>query len=372
LCILSSIDQLDKADPPAIPDTYIFYLALLCLNSIADGLAGYTLPRFSTNNKTASQQGDNISSKEGLLEESEADKKDIKLVTEMANVAWPGLLAAMSFYITTDLDEDLFQSTMRSYQNFTNVCGILGLVVPRDAFLTNLCKNAIPPVPALSSGYFSGKNMASPSLHGNNSSGISYSDLTVQQQQLISSITLSDKNLYSLRVLLNITMMLGGVLGSSWYLVLETLQQADFLLYNRPAPKGNSNATSAYNASAPGLRRTLTGTSNASSAGSVSPGMLQKTTITTFLTLLLPSFLLGQPTLSQMMDADHVSIIYTTLNRLFKNSGYLDNDAFTDFTTALCRLSAQYSGVPFSDGALDSSNKSSRAVSPYRCSREGS
>lgn len=267
--ILSSIDQLDKADPPAIPDTYIFYLALLCLNSIADGLAGYTLPRFSTNNKTASQQGDSTNS---LVEESEADKKDIKLVTEMANVAWPGLLAAMSFYITTDLDEDLFQSTMRSYQNFTNVCGILGLVVPRDAFLTNLCKNAIPPVPALSSGYFSGKTMASPSPHSN-SSGISYSDLTVQQQQLLSNITLSDKNLYSLRVLLNITMMLGGVLGTSWYLVLETLQQADFLLYNRPTPKGNSNATSAYNASAPGLRRTLTGTSNASSAGPVSPGM---------------------------------------------------------------------------------------------------
>lgn len=66
-----------------------------------------------------------------------------------------------------------------------------------------------------------------------------------------------------------------------------------------------------------------------------------------------------------MMDADHVSIIYTTLNRLFKNSGYLDGNAFTDFTSALCRLSAQYSGVPFNDGALDSSSKSSRAVSSY-------
>ncbi|KAI8343085.1 hypothetical protein BC941DRAFT_410389 [Chlamydoabsidia padenii] len=336
---IQCIDQLDKADPPAIPETYIFYLALLCLNSIADGLAGYTLPRFSTNNKTSSQQqhGDN-NNKDGLVEESETEKKDIKLITEMANVAWPGLLAAMSFYITTDLDEDLFQSTMRSYQNFTNVCGILGLVVPRDAFLTNLCKNAIPPVPALSSGYFSGKNAVSASPHS--SSGISYSDLTAQQQHLLSNITLSDKNLYSLRVLLNITMMLGGVLGSSWYLVLETLQQADFLLYNRPSPKGNTNATSAYNASAPGLRRTLTGTSSVSSTGPVSP---------------------GQPTLSQMMDADHVSIIYTTLNRLFKNSGYLDGDAFTDFTTALCRLSAHYSGVPFKDGDVDSSNKSSRA-----------
>ncbi|CAO3586280.1 unnamed protein product [Absidia cylindrospora] len=331
---IQCIDQLDKVDPPAIPDTYIFYLALLCLNSIADGLAGYALPRFSTNNKTTSRHQDSESSGDGATEESDADKKDLKLVTDMANVAWPGLLAAMSFYITTNLDEDLFQSTMRSYQNFTNVCGILGLVVPRDAFLTNLCKNAIPPVPVLSSGYFAGKNTTSSSTQ--ESSGISYMDLTVQQQQHLSSITFSDKNLYSLRVLLNITMMLSGVLGSSWYLVLETLQQADFLLYNRSTQKGN--------ASAPGLRRTLTGTSTSTSSGSN-----------------MQSISPGQATLSQMMDADHVSIIYTSLNRLFENSKYLDNSAFTDFTTALCRLSAQYSGVPYNDNDHDSVSKSSRA-----------
>ena len=42
--------------------------------------------------------------------------------------------------------------------------------------------------------------------------------------------TLTEKNLYCLRVLLNISMFLGGVLGASWYLVLETLQHADHLL----------------------------------------------------------------------------------------------------------------------------------------------
>lgn len=161
---------------------------------------------------------------------------------------------------------------MRSYQNFTNVCGILGLIVPRDAFLTNLCKNAIPSIPTISSTFLHNKNSnlstSTSSSNNNISVGIAYSDLTVQQQQIISNITLSDKNLYSLRVLLNITMFLGSVLGTSWFLVLETLQQADFLLYNRPSPKGSSNIPT-YNP--PGLRRTLTGSSISSGTTIASP-----------------------------------------------------------------------------------------------------
>lgn len=272
---LFSIDQLDKADPPPIPETYIFYLALLCLNSIADGLAGITLPKISPNNGNNNNNNDKQSTTSFIIRSGSEDSKqgpvnaknDLELVTNLANDAWPGLLAAMSFFITANLDEDLFQSTMRSYQNFTNVCGILGLIVPRDAFLTNLCKNAIPSIPSISSTVLHNKNTNISSL-SNISVGIAFSDLTVQQQQIISSITLSDKNLYSLRILLNIAMFLGSVLGSSWYLVLETLQQADFLLYNRPSAKGSSNI-STYNS--PGLRRTLTGSSISSGTTITSP-----------------------------------------------------------------------------------------------------
>lgn len=62
------------------------------------------------------------------------------------------------------------------------------------------------------------------------------------------------------------------------------------------------------------------------------------------------------------MDADHTAIILTSLNRLFENSQYLDDDAFIDFISALCRLNAEYSGVPYNNGEQESNNKSSRAV----------
>lgn len=247
-----SIDQLDKADPPAIPETYIYYLALVCLNSLADGMAGYILPIFASgSNKlngsmSASAKEDTSDGKESSSPQLDDPNvaENIALISDMATVAWPGLLAAMSFFLSANLDEDLFQAVMRSYQNFTNVCGALKLTVPRDAFLTNLCRNAVPTIPMISTSRseitISGSNTSVNSL---SSGALSYSELSSQQQQMLANIALSEKNLYCLRVLLNVAMFLGNMLDQSWYLVLETLQQADFLLFSRPSQKGGASSS---------------------------------------------------------------------------------------------------------------------------------
>jgi hypothetical protein len=63
------------------------------------------------------------------------------------------------------------------------------------------------------------------------------------------------------------------------------------------------------------------------------------------------------------MDADHLTIINASFQRLFENSKYLDDDSFMAFSSALCRLSSEVSGTPFADIEALSSSKSSRAVS---------
>ncbi|CEG64314.1 hypothetical protein RMATCC62417_01309 [Rhizopus microsporus] len=332
---IQCIDQLDKTEPPTIPETYIFYLSLQCLNSIADGLAGFALSRFSPGSTTLIQDDDPI-------------KNDLDLVTEMANVAWPGLLAAMSFYLTANLDEELFQSTLKSYQNFTNVCGVLDLVTPRDAFLTNLCKNAIPMIPILSSGLITNSNTKNSTASVatisslQQTSAVSFSELSAQQQQALANITLNEKNLYSLRVLLNIVMFLSNVLGASWYLVLETLQLADFLLFNRPTPKSSSgtnvvgSVATGGGAGGASLRRTMT---NSSTVG---------------------LNLSAQDANSQIKESDHVAIIRASFQRLLDNSKLLDDDSFTALAASLCRLSSEISGVPFSADESVFSHKSSR------------
>lgn len=50
------------------------------------------------------------------------------------------------------------------------------------------------------------------------------------------------------------------------------------------------------------------------------------------------------------------------MNRLFENSKYLDDKAFVAFATALCRLSAEATGLPFKDDTNVPANKSTRAV----------
>ncbi|KAI7900381.1 uncharacterized protein BX663DRAFT_517389 [Cokeromyces recurvatus] len=317
--------------------TYIFYLALICLNSIADGLAGYVLPKFSSHSINSTLEDE--------LKNNEDNEKDLALVTEMANAAWPGLLAAMSFYLTANLEEELFQCTMKSYQNFTNVCGVLNLVTPRDAFLTNLCKSSIPIIPLLSTGIVSTTSTVPNKVNSNpsstsiislssanttlNAAAISFLDLPIQQQQALANITLNEKNLYSLRILLNITMFLSNTLGSSWYLILETLQLADFFLFNRPTPKGSSIGGSNISnpASSNNMRRTVTSSSNSS----ISINQINQNTQSN----------------NQTIDNDQLTIINASFQRLFENSKYLDADSFVAFSSALCLMSSEISGAPF-------------------------
>ena len=42
-------------------------------------------------------------------------------------------------------DESATEAILKSYQLYANVCGILNLTTPRDAFITSLCKAALPP-----------------------------------------------------------------------------------------------------------------------------------------------------------------------------------------------------------------------------------
>ncbi|KAF8935296.1 hypothetical protein BGZ58_005100 [Dissophora ornata] len=300
---IQCVDQLDKADPPQIPETYLYYLSLVCINSIADGLASYIFPIVSQalldqqrlaqeqQQKGAGEAGDSPgnSSRPVLsvfpdtnsLDFSKTNESnDIVLVTTMAESAWPGLLAAFSYFLGSNLDEELFHNVMRAYQNFTSVCGVLQLNTPRDAFLTSLCKNCLPVPPALEqrSGQPTGSNAI--------------------QEAAVPNIT--EKNMYCLRILLNVAQYLGGTLYDSWYLILETMQQAEHLL-NTKLQRGSSS----------GKKIPSQGSSH--------------------------------------QEADVLALL-NSFKQLFDLSTHLELSSFKSFTIALCKLGAAGSGLPFSDG----------------------
>ncbi|KAF8974912.1 hypothetical protein BGZ46_009596 [Entomortierella lignicola] len=330
---IQCVDQLDKADPPQIPETYLYYLSLICINSIADGLASYIFPIVSQSlhdqQRLAQEQKEGDTSDPAQprpvlsvfpdtnsLELSKTkEAEEIALVTTMAESAWPGLLAAFSYFLGSNLDEELFHNVMRAYQNFTSVCGVLQLVIPRDAFLTSLCKNCLPIPPAL-----------------DQRSGAPTGASTAQDA---STSVITEKNMYCLRILLNVAQYLGGTLFDSWYLVLETMQQAEHLLkaklhrgsssgQKKTGPGSYGNAPQSSKSSTQSQSTSYRPTNNAIDYAGLAAG-------------------------SSHQEADVLALL-ASFKQMFDLSTHLELASFRSFTRSLCKLGAAGSGLPFSDG----------------------
>ncbi|CAJ0749553.1 9943_t:CDS:2 [Entrophospora sp. SA101] len=357
---IQCIDQLDKVDSPQIPDTYLNFLALVCLNSVADSLHNFVFKVFSEvlqkqqlEKNSPSISGDSIHSQDSpitpvnqqsttfgvtTLKQMELHSlyNEVLLVKEIANTAWPGLLAAQSFFLTLNIDDELFQGVLRAYQNFTIVCGILQLSTPRDAFLTSLCKGAVPPsVVTAFLAESKAVHSAGAATNNENSFGVS----------------LSDRNLSCLKILLNIAQYLGGILGDSWYLVLEVLHLADLILFPKHGRGGSRGARRL------GTQNTasLSATSLANSLSPKSPSASIHQTSSTAQNIKRNSAVItsaqdasstNYPNQLSAIEND-LNILLIQIKKLFDNCKFLDDDALKAFTRSLCKLSFDTIGIPF-------------------------
>ena len=324
ILIFVSIDQLDKADAPLIPEAYIYLLGVQCLVSLSDGFAGYIFPLYNTLavQKPPAGSTEPVRAPGPLdpatLPETEPARAGLQTVRAMLNAGWPALLAALSFLLTTNLSDSIFGDVLGSLQTLARAAGCLALPTPRDAFLTALAKAALPPrvVAALDE-----PQQASPALR----SPVSLEGLTLGLAGggggggAPQPPGLSPRNLACLRALVAAALFLAGTLGSSWFAVLEALQNADYVLTTRgTAPPG----------SAPLGTGAVSGT----------PSKRGGTQIE------------GQAELQQqkhqaaahplLVDIDPESV-QAAIQRLFDASFMLEDSAFRDFVGALCKLSLE-------------------------------
>lgn len=253
------IDQLDKSEPPTLPATYIYSLALTCITTFSEGLARFLLPfTVPTESKVKRKQP---TSKEGAVEshtERKAERiqfagarrmpvnpltlKDHVLYSQistsghMVEHCWPALLAASSTYLNATLDSENYHTLIRAFQKFTQISGLLDLATPRDAFLTTLGKSAVPLInTTVASPQTNGQGLASPAGEFTDSDREASSAPNNQSRQPRKSMDLSlpslnTRHLLCLRALLNLGIALGPVLRQSWTIILETLQQADLII----------------------------------------------------------------------------------------------------------------------------------------------
>ncbi|KAI9094730.1 hypothetical protein DFS34DRAFT_242399 [Phlyctochytrium arcticum] len=318
---LQCLDQLDKNDPPAIPETYIIYLAILCVNSIVESEAMFALPLLAEAS-TPSER-----------------KNDILLAIEMANASWGGILAALSFLVSASIDDDIFTMVIRAYQSITSVVGLLGLTSHRDAFLASLTKSCIP---CGGAGEFSSKGDVGQGLHP-----ASLQTLSRNHQQVV---VVTERNVLCLRALINVAHQLTPILeDKAWYVILETLQVADkYITAGKTGRREPSSLALLGEVGGPKDSRLRSGSVASPSVGGL-------------LAMGAGSGATGQHP-SQVMENQYVTLLLVA-KRLFESTTQMDEKNLLEFLKALCRLgrvsaSTGAAGTPASGGVGGSSHVS--------------
>ncbi|EIN06524.1 hypothetical protein PUNSTDRAFT_90162 [Punctularia strigosozonata HHB-11173 SS5] len=327
---LSTIDQLDKADSPPIPESYIYLLGIQCIIGLCEGFATFAAPIYTTIMvQKPRAAGDAVVRAPPALDLSKLPPEDpstkqMRAVHDMVDNGWPALLAALTFVISTNLSDELFADVLASFQALTNVSGMLGLKTPRDAFFASLAKVAIPSI--VVSSVDSWMENQTPRTASSFSEGLG---LSAPAQ----SPGLSERNMACLKVFISSAVFLAGSLNECWFDVLETLQNAEYVITLKGtrtiAPKSGSVASS-----------TATRTGESSSSA-------------------------GHPLLQDLS----LESLQTAIQRLFDASKNMEDPAFHEFLEALCRLSAEMiemqSEAPLESRTIgDSARPISVAASP--------
>ncbi|XP_044917951.1 protein MON2 homolog isoform X6 [Felis catus] len=311
------LEMLDKVEPPTIPEGYAMSVAFHCLldlvrgiTSMIEGELGEVETECQTTTEAASSP---TQSSERQESQSTSDQMDKEIVSravweEMVNACWCGLLAALSLLLDASTDEAATENILKAELTMAALCGRLGLVTSRDAFITAICKGSLPPHYALTvlntttAATLSNKSysiqgqsvmMISPSSESHQQVVAVGQPLAVQPQ---GTVMLTSKNIQCMRTLLNLAHCHGAVLGTSWQLVLATLQHLVWILGLKP-----------------------------SSGGALKPGRAVEG----------PSTVL---TTAVMTD---LPVISNILSRLFESSQYLDDVSLHHLINALCSLSLE-------------------------------
>lgn len=301
------LEMLDKVEPPSIPEGYAMSVAFSALLDLVRGITSMIERELAKVEEEAAVREGSEPDTPVQSENTPQEPQPHQVWEEMVSACWCGLLAALSLLLDASTDETATENILKAELTMASLCGRLSLVTPRDAFITAICKASLPPHYALTVLSSNAANLSNKtySIQGQNVQIISPSSESHQQvvavgQPLTSqpqgTVVLTAKNIQCMRTLLNLAHCHGAVLGTSWQLVLATLQHLVWILGLKPGIGG---------ALKPG--RAVEGPS---------------TVLTTAVMTDLP-------------------VISNILSRLFESSQYLDDVSLHHLINALCSLSME-------------------------------
>ncbi|XP_055048100.2 protein MON2 homolog isoform X2 [Misgurnus anguillicaudatus] len=301
------LEMLDKVEPPSIPEGYAMSVAFSALLDLVRGITTMIERDLNREEQEAAMREGAEPLTPPLSDSSPQEPMTHEVWEEMVNACWCGLLAALSLLLDASTDEAATENILKAELSVASLCGRLGLVTPRDAFITAVCKASLPPHYALTILSSSAASLSNKvySIQGQNVQIVSPSSESHQQVVAVGqplaaqpqgTVVLTAKNIQCMRTLLNLAHCHGVYLGTSWQLVLATLQHLVWILGLKPGVGGVLK---------PG--RAVEGPS---------------TVLTTAVMTDLP-------------------VISNILSRLFESSQYLDDVSLHHLINALCSLSME-------------------------------
>jgi hypothetical protein len=263
---------------------------------------------------------------------SQESKESIFLAIEMATSTYPFILASLSFLSIMSIDDEIFSSVLQSYQKFTTVLGLLGLMTHRDAFISSLSRICIPGSITLS--VDSSRALKEISALSKPAGNIFMTKLAT------GSNVLGERNVSCLKTLLNLANALTDVLEDrAWYTILETLQAADALVMSGRMGRRETNMAQLA------MESSRTGSRPNSSANHP--------------THTLPHSSNTAP--PPNLENQFVNLI-SLIKRMFENSKSMSDKSFREFVKATCQLARDNA----SGGPLTQSTPTSGSMATAR------
>eukprot|EP01127_Copromyxa_protea_P021534 TRINITY_DN7426_c0_g1_i1.p1 TRINITY_DN7426_c0_g1~~TRINITY_DN7426_c0_g1_i1.p1 ORF type:complete len:1518 (+),score=255.28 TRINITY_DN7426_c0_g1_i1:646-4554(+) len=217
------MDMLNSEIAVEPSEAYIVCLGIRTLSEIVDSIYSLSVKYKDQVITNASGEKD----KANVVEQGEKTKEDITLeedgynsCRQLADNAWPSLLV-LSFVLGKARHEGVIQLVLKTYQSFTEACGILKLLTAQDALLTTLHKFSLPHFKKTSATV-----AGIPLLNKSNQATISGNGASNPVSLLVSSgnnTVVTKKNVLAMKRVLTIAHQLGNNLSESWAIVLDTL-----------------------------------------------------------------------------------------------------------------------------------------------------
>ena len=136
------VENWEKFDCPLIPDSYGIVVAYACMLELVRAVQSIV--------EGTGMRGDAIAGSQLRTPvqlrplESLSDNERHECI-EVVNCTWSSVLVTFTLLYDVCYDDTTCELLLRGFQTYISLCGMLGMNVQRDAFVTCLCKMALPP-----------------------------------------------------------------------------------------------------------------------------------------------------------------------------------------------------------------------------------